>query len=90
MSKQLLRHFDIDREASQICREGVAEGVPSNLSVAHYGEQNGDLMCVLQMCFELNFGEEPYLDPFYYRDNYLASSSGAAISSVVIRFLALE
>ena len=47
-------------------------------------------MCVLQMCFELNFGEEPYLDPFYYRDNYLASSSGAAISSVVIRFLALE
>ena len=41
------------------------------LSVAHYGEQNGDIMRDPEMCFEFVSGEEPYLDPFYFRNDYL-------------------
>jgi len=41
------------------------------LAVAHYGEQNGDLMRDPEMCFEIGSGGEPLLDPFYFRNDYL-------------------
>ena len=43
------------------------------ISVAHYGEQNGDLMCDPEMCFELSkpIGSKLTLDPFYWRNDYL-------------------
>ena len=44
-------------------------GLPA-LSVAHYGEQNGDLMRDPEMCFELSFAGGPDLNPFYYRNDY--------------------
>ncbi len=44
-------------------------GLPA-LSVAHYGEQNGDLMRDPEMCFELGFdGGIADLNPFYYRND---------------------
>jgi hypothetical protein len=45
-------------------------GLPS-ISVAHYGEQNGDLMRDPEMCFELGFAGGAHLNPFYYRNDYL-------------------
>jgi hypothetical protein len=39
-------------------------GLPA-LSVAHYGEQNGDLMRDPEMCFELGLAGRAQLDPFY-------------------------
>ena len=46
-------------------------GLPA-LSVAHYGEQNGDLMRDPERCFELSFaGGIADLNPFYYRNDYL-------------------
>jgi hypothetical protein len=46
-------------------------GLPA-LSVAHYGEQNGDLMRDPEMCFELSFaGGIADLNPFYYRQDYV-------------------
>jgi hypothetical protein len=47
-------------------------GLPA-ISVAHYGEQNGDLMRDPEMCFELSrhIGGELTLDPFYWRNDYL-------------------
>jgi hypothetical protein len=44
-------------------------GFPA-ISVAHYGEQNGDLMRDPEMCFELSVAESPNLSPFYYRNDY--------------------
>jgi hypothetical protein len=44
-------------------------GLPS-LSVAHYGEQNGDLMRDLEICFELGFAGGAHLNPFYWRNDY--------------------
>lgn len=44
-------------------------GLPS-LSVAHYGEQNGDLMRDPEMCFELGFAGGAHLNPFYWRNDY--------------------
>ena len=44
-------------------------GLPA-LSVAHYGEQNGDAMCDPEMCFELGIGGGAHLNPFYYRNDY--------------------
>jgi hypothetical protein len=46
-------------------------GLPA-LSVAHYGEQNGDLMRDPEMCFELHLSGSPGLDPFYWRNDYVA------------------
>jgi len=47
-------------------------GLPS-LSVCHYGEQNGDLMRDPEMCFELGrAGGAHILDPFYWRNDYVA------------------
>lgn len=56
--------------------EAVSEPGPFNLpalSLAHYGEQNGDLMRAPEMCFELS---KPPLSPlvlsvYYYRNDYL-------------------
>ena len=49
-------------------------GLPA-LSVAHYGEQNGDLMRDPEMCFEmcLPIGVKPFLDSYYYRNDYLGT-----------------
>ena len=44
-------------------------GLPS-LSVAHYGEQNGDLMRDPEMCFELGFAGGTHLNSFYWRNDY--------------------
>ena len=44
-------------------------GLPA-LSVAHYGEQNGDLMRDPEMCFELGLSGGPHLDPFCWRNDY--------------------
>lgn len=38
------------------------------LSVAHYGEQNGDLMRDPEMCFELETAD---LNPYYWRNDYV-------------------
>ena len=45
-------------------------GLPA-ISVAHYGELNGDAMRDPEMCFELGFAGGPHLDPFYYRNDYV-------------------
>ena len=45
-------------------------GVPA-ISVAHYGEQNGDLMRDPEMCFELGLADGAHLSAFYYRNDYL-------------------
>jgi hypothetical protein len=48
-------------------------GLPG-LSVAHYGEQNGDLMRDPEMCFELSklVSSRLSLDPYYWRNDYVA------------------
>ncbi len=49
--------------------EAVDESGPCglrSLSVAHYGEQNGDLMRDPEMCFELGFAGGAHLNPFYW------------------------
>jgi len=48
-------------------------GLPA-ISVAHYGEQNGDLMRDPEMCFELSkpIGGRLMLDPYAYRNDYAA------------------
>jgi hypothetical protein len=54
--------------------EATGESGPTGLpvlSIAHYGEQNGDLMRDPEMCFELGSDGEPYLDPLYFRNDYL-------------------
>jgi hypothetical protein len=45
-------------------------GLPA-LSVAHYGEQNGDLMRDPEMCFELGLAGGAHLIPFYWRNDYV-------------------
>jgi len=42
------------------------------ISVAHYGEQNGDPMRDPEMCFELGVAEGVHLDPWYWRNDYVA------------------
>ena len=44
-------------------------GLPA-ISVAHYGEQNGDLMRDPEMCFEFGLGGGAHLTPFYWRNDY--------------------
>jgi Domain of unknown function (DUF6908) len=46
-------------------------GIPA-LSVAHYGEQNGDPMRDPEMCFELGLAGGAHLNPFYWRNDYVA------------------
>ena len=43
-------------------------GLPA-LSVAHYGEQNGDLMRDPEMCFEFGQAGGAHLNPFYWRND---------------------
>lgn len=56
--------------------EAVDESGPLGLpaiSVCHYGEQNGDAMRDPEMCFELgNAAGGLYLDPYYWRNDYVA------------------
>jgi len=57
----------------QLVIEAVDESGPMGLpaiSVAHYGQQNGDLMRDPEMCFELV--REDRLDPYYWRNDYVA------------------
>ena len=52
--------------------EAVDESGPCGLpavSVAHYSEQNGDLMRDPEMCFELGFAGGAHLNPFYWRND---------------------
>ena len=54
--------------------EAMDESGPMRLpaiSVAHYGEQNGDAMRDPEMCFELGMAGGPHLSAFYYRNDYL-------------------
>jgi hypothetical protein len=53
--------------------EAIEPGLPG-LSVAHYGEQNGDLMRDPEMCFELSqpIRSKLSLDPYYWRNDYVA------------------
>ena len=57
--------------------EAVPEPGPLALpaiSVAHYGEQNGDPMRDPEMCFELfKRGGSLALDPYYFRNDYMGS-----------------
>jgi hypothetical protein len=43
------------------------------VSVAHYGEQNGDLMRDPEMCFEVSrpIFSRLHLYPYYYRNDYM-------------------
>jgi hypothetical protein len=51
-------------------QERGPNGLPA-ISVAHYGQQNGDLMRDPEMIFEAEeFGEELNLVPFYWRNDY--------------------
>jgi hypothetical protein len=47
-------------------------GLPA-ISIAHYGEQNGDLMRDPEMCFELAkpVGSAIIFDPYYWRNDYV-------------------
>jgi hypothetical protein len=54
--------------------EAVDESGPCGfpaISVAHYGEQNGDPMRDPEMCFELVYADGLHLNPFYWRNDYL-------------------
>lgn len=56
--------------------EAVGEPGPLGLpaiTVAHYGEMNGDLMRDPEMCFELvkPIGSGLSLDPYYWRNDYM-------------------
>jgi len=46
-------------------------GLPA-ISVCHYGEHNGDLMRDPEMCFELGMAGGPHLDPWCWRNDYVA------------------
>jgi hypothetical protein len=44
------------------------------ISIAHYGEQNGDLMRDPEMCFELSESSGNLaLDPYYFRNDYMGT-----------------
>ena len=52
-------------------QERGPNGLPA-ISVAHYGEQNGDLMRDPEMIFEAEeSGEEMKLVPYYWRNDYV-------------------
>ena len=70
-------HFRIENPPwMTLSIEELAERGPLGfraVSVAHYGEQNGDLMRDPEMCFELSrpFGFKSNLVPFYFRNDYM-------------------
>jgi hypothetical protein len=58
-----------------LCIEAVDESGPCGLpaiSVCHYGEQNGDAMRDPEMMFELGQAGGEHLNPFYWRNDYVA------------------
>ena len=69
-------YLKIDREGyMELVIEAIEEPGPSGLpsiSVAHYGEQNGDAMRDPEMCFELVAAEDgtQTLNPWYWRNDY--------------------
>ncbi len=69
-------YLKIDREGyMELVIEAIGEPGPSGLpsiSVAHYGEQNGDAMRDPEMCFELVTAEDgtQTLNPWYWRNDY--------------------
>jgi hypothetical protein len=54
-------------------------GLPA-LSIAHYGEQNGDLMRDPEMCFELGMTDGPHLSAFTRCLNMTASAVSEMVS----------
>jgi hypothetical protein len=66
-------------------------GLPA-LSVAHYGEQNGDAMRDPEMCFELGLAGGAHLIPYYWRNDYVAVEqlSRAIISEHYVALLELQ
>ena len=66
-------------------------GLPA-LSVAHYGEQNDDLMRDPEMCFELGPGRGAHLSAFYYRNDYLGIEqwSREVVDGTYIHLIALH
>jgi hypothetical protein len=68
-------HIKIENEPwMNLVIEDTQELGPNGLpviSVAHYGEQNGDLMCDPEMLFEMEkSATEVMLTPFYWRNDY--------------------
>ena len=58
-----------------LCIEATDESGPCGLpaiSVCHYGEQNGDAMRDPEMMFELGMAGGAHLNPFYWRNDYVA------------------
>jgi hypothetical protein len=59
----------------QLVIEAVDESGPCGLpalSIAHYGEQNGDFMRDPEMMFELGRAGGLHLNSFYFRNDYVA------------------
>ena len=66
-----------------LCVESIGEGprgLPA-LSIAHYGLQNGDLMCDPEMCFEMEIenGSVKEFHPYYFRNDYANCEQTAVI-----------
>jgi hypothetical protein len=52
----------------------------ASISVAHYGEQNGDLMGDPEMTFEISrTGDALLLTPYYWRNDYIGVEEYSAI-----------
>jgi hypothetical protein len=66
-------------------------GLPA-LSVAHYGEQNGDAMRDPEMCFEIGYAGGAHLIPYYWRNDYFALEqvSRAVVNDHYIALLQLQ
>ena len=61
-------------------QERGPNGLPA-ISVAHYGEQNGDLMRDPEMIFEAEeSGDEMNLIPFYWRNDYVGIEQYSAFT----------
>ena len=77
-------HFRIENPPWQpLVIEDIQQRGPNGLpviSVAHYGEQNGDLMRDPEMLFELGRrGDEIELTPYYWRNDYVGIEEYSAI-----------
>lgn len=77
-------HFRIENPPWQsLVLEDIQQRGPTGLpviSVAHYGEQNGDLMRDPEMLFELaRRGDEIELTPYYWRNDYIGIEEYSAI-----------
>ncbi len=55
-------------------------GLPA-LSLCHYGDQNGDAMRDPEMCFELGFAGGAHLNPYYWRNDYVAIEQWSRFTS---------